>query len=168
VGDLIAEVPALASRRDGPEFSVLLASLLDLTLSLQHARWNCYGAGFRDLYTHLLDVTDVVRSLTDRIAEHSVAAGVSPDGRSRSVVASSVLPPMPPGPILVDVAIAGVATAIDQVLDVGRRDITAFGGNDHVAHALLVTLVATLERHRWMFVAEFSANPPASPPQPIG
>jgi starvation-inducible DNA-binding protein len=161
-------MPAVASRRDGPDFSVLLASLLDLTLSLQHARWNCYGAGFRDLYTHLLDVTDSVRSMTDQIAEHSVAAGVSPDGRSRSVVASSALPQMPHGPILVDVAIAEVATAIDQVLDLGRREITAVGASDHVANAILVTLVATLARHRWMLVAEFSAEPPASPPpQPV-
>jgi starvation-inducible DNA-binding protein len=139
--------------------------MLDLTMSLQHARWNCYGAGFRDLYAHLLDVTDVVRSMTDKIAEHSVAAGVSPDGRSRSVVASSALPQMPPGPILVDVAIAEVATAINLVLELGRRHMIVLDANAQVARALLVTLVATLTRHRWMFVAEFSAVAPASPPR---
>ena len=154
------------SQRGGLDFSVLLASLLDLTLSVQHARWNCYGAGFRDLYAHLLEVTDEVRSMTDTIAEHSVASGVSPDGRSRSIVARSALPPLSPGPILVDVAIAEVAAAIDQLLDQGRRDLAAIRASDHVAHAILVTMVAALERHRWMFVAEFSAEPPASPAGP--
>lgn len=150
--------------RDGSELQTLLVALLDLELSVKHAHWNCYGAGFRDLHLQLQEIAERVGAKADAVAEHSLARGVSPDGRAASIAAGSTLPALPAGPILVDVAIAEVAAVIDRVIELCQHHLKTFTGTDVVGEDLVVSIVALLEHHRWMLIAEFSSTPPALPP----
>lgn len=153
-----------ASLRAGESLQSLLSPLLDLGLSIKHAHWNCYGAGFRDLYLHLRELGDAVDDIVESVAERAVACGVSPDGRLQSIVASSPLSPLPAGAMLVDATIAAIADSLDQVVRIGRGHLNALSDGDPVARDVVAAAVAVLERHRWMLVAEFSTEPPARSP----
>jgi starvation-inducible DNA-binding protein len=140
---------------------VLLAAMLDLELSVKHAQWNCYGAGFRDLRLHLDGLADMARSRADALAERALATGESPDVRAATVATGSDLPSLPLGPILVDVATAEVATIIEHAVALCHQHLRLTA--DPVTCALVVSMVASLEHHRWLLVAEFSSEPPARP-----
>lgn len=148
----------------GSELQSLLAGLLDLELAVQHAHWNCYGAGFRELHLHLQVIAEAVGAKADAVAEYALTRRVSPDGRAASIVAGSPLRAVPPGPIQVDRAIADVVGVIDDAVAMCRAYLRSFGPDDAVGNDLIVSAVALLEHHHWMLIAEFSSDPPALPP----
>ena len=152
---------ALDQAAEGVELQEMLTALLDLELSVRHTRWNCYGAGFRDLRLHLRSLVEVVRLNSDALAERALTTGVSPDVRVATIVAGSALPVLQRGPTLVDVATAEVADVVGQVVSICRRHLVSL--NDPVTGALVVSTVAALEHHRWQLLAEFSSQPPARP-----
>jgi starvation-inducible DNA-binding protein len=149
----------------GSELQTLLAALIDLALNVKHAHWNCYGAGFRELHLHLGELADRIGAKVDAVAEHAVAKGVSPDGRSASIVAESPLRRLPSGPLQIEAAISEIGAVLDGAIEVCHATLRALGDTDAVGTDLVVSTVGLLEHHRWMLAAEFSSEPPAMPPR---
>jgi starvation-inducible DNA-binding protein len=153
-------------QRAGVLLQRLLCTTLDLGMALKHAHWNVYGAGFRSLHEHLDELAGLVAASSDALAERAVSLGVSPDGRGATILSATELEPLPAGPLLVDEATGAVARRVAVAADLGRSLLAELSELDAVAADLVLGLVALLERHRWLLLAEFSSSPPARPASP--
>ena len=150
-------------RRAGVLLQGLLCTTLDLGLALKHAHWNVYGAGFRGLHEHLDELADLVGAANDALAERAVTLGVSPDGRASAIVFETVLEPLQPGPLLVDEATGAIAERFEAAARLAGSRLAELAELDPVGEDLVLGLIALLERHRWLLLAEFSSGPPARP-----
>lgn len=57
----------------------------------KQAHWSVVGPRFRSIHLALDEVVTDARAFTDEVAERATAVGVSPDGRSTTVVKDSAL-----------------------------------------------------------------------------
>ncbi len=141
----------------------LLTATLELGVTLKHLHWNVYGAGFRSLHLHLDELAAAVGDISDELAERALAIGASPDGRTESLAESALGEPLPPGPMLVDEVTSIVARHLQAMAVLARVDLHELGELDPVSQDVVVRRLATLERQRWMLMAEFSSEAPAAP-----
>jgi len=106
------------------------------------------------LTTHLLDEAE---RLADDVAERSAALRGDPDGQTRTVARSSHIEAFPPGPIRDDDVIAGLTDRLAEVIERARVAMGEAAVRDSVSEDLLIDVVRTLEKQRWMLRAQLAS-----------
>ncbi|WP_131737584.1 Dps family protein [Actinomadura roseirufa] len=143
-----------AQKVTGDALQGALVDLIDLSLVAKQAHWNLTGRNFKVVHEHLDEVVDLARQGQDDVAERSVAIGVNPDGRSRTVADRTHLPQLEAGPLPDDKVVAAITDTLAQVIGRFRDRIAATDEPDPVTQDLLIGITAELEKQHWMFQAQ--------------
>lgn len=130
-----------------------LIDLIDLALLGKHLHWNVTGPGFREIHLALDEMVAQWQDRSDAAAERGRALGVSPDGRSTTVAAQSVLASVEPGEIRTDAVVHALVVALDEAITRARERMEQAGEYDAVTEDLLIETVGVLEKQRWMVEA---------------
>ncbi len=142
------------SGRVGMELQETLVELLAVANQAKQAHWNVSGPLFRSVHLQLDDLTDDVRAAVDLIAERAVAIGYRPDGRMITVVRADPLPEFPAGELSVAEVIELVSDRLELVTERIRERLDDLADLDLVSQDILTGVLATLDKHRWMFAAQ--------------
>jgi len=134
-----------------------LVDLIDLSLVAKQLHWNVVGPRFRSVHLQLDEVVALARGHADTVAERAAAIGVSPDGRAKTVAASSGIATAPEGAVADSAAVSTLVHALGAVITRMRTRIDATGGPDPVTQDILIGLTADLEKYSWMAQAENTA-----------
>jgi starvation-inducible DNA-binding protein len=134
----------------------LLVELIDLNLTGKQAHWNVTGPQFLPIHGQLDELVNDVRTWSDDVAERIMAVGGSADGRSVTVAESSPIDAFPSGPVPSDKVVALVVERLDQIIAATRPRIDRLGATDVVSQDLVISVVAGLEKHRWMFSTQLA------------
>jgi starvation-inducible DNA-binding protein len=143
------DVPAV-----GRDLQDTLVELTDLHLRAKQAHWNVVGRHFRPVHLHLDELTDEVREAADLVAERAVTIGYPVDGRPATVAKSTPLPEFPAGELLDTEVVALITEALADVCGTVRKRVEHTEALDSVTQNLLQEVLATLEKHHWMFAAQ--------------
>lgn len=143
------DVPAV-----GQDLQDTLVELTDLHLRAKQAHWNVVGRHFRPVHLHLDELTDQVREAADLVAERAVTIGYPVDGRPATVAKSSPLPEFPMGELLDTEVVTLITESLADVCGTVRKRVEHTEDLDPVTSNLLQEVLATLEKHHWMFTAQ--------------
>jgi starvation-inducible DNA-binding protein len=138
------------------ELQRLLVELIDLSLAGKQAHWNVTGPQFLPIHGQLDELVTDVRTWSDDVAERIMAVGGSADGRAVTVAETSPIDAFPSGPVPGDKVVALVVERLDQVIAATRPRIDRLAAADVVSQDLVISIVAGLEKHRWMFSTQQS------------
>ena len=138
----------------GAALQATLVDLVDLALVAKQAHWNLVGRQFHDVHLHLDELVDTARTFSDTVAERAAAVGVSPDGRTVTVAATTGIATPVAGWVRDRDVIAQVFEALDGVVARLRPRIEETGKTDPVTEDLFIGIVAELEKARWMWQAQ--------------
>jgi starvation-inducible DNA-binding protein len=143
------DVPAV-----GRDLQDTLVELTDLHLRAKQAHWNVVGRHFRPVHLHLDELTDEVREAADLVAERAITIGYPVDGRPATVAKSTPLPEFPAGELLDTEVVALITESLADVCGTVRKRVEHTEDLDSVTQNLLQEVLATLEKHHWMFAAQ--------------
>jgi starvation-inducible DNA-binding protein len=133
-----------------------LVELIDLSLQAKQAHWNVVGLSFKPIHEFLDELTDAYRAWYDDVAERLTAIGVSPDGRSATVSASTPLEQLSPGPLADQLILAAFDERVTGVAARIRERADRIGDVDLATQDLLIEILRGLEKQRWMIRAHRS------------
>ncbi|MDH6123933.1 DNA starvation/stationary phase protection protein [Kitasatospora sp. GP82] len=131
-----------------------LVDLIDLSLMAKQLHWNVVGPRFRSVHLQLDEVVGLARRHADTVAERAAAVGFSPDGRARTVSASSGIAAAPEGAVTDSATVGTLVAALGAVITRMRERIAATAAPDPVSQDILIGLTADLEKYSWMAQAE--------------
>ncbi|GAA2330945.1 DNA starvation/stationary phase protection protein [Streptomyces kunmingensis] len=131
-----------------------LVDLVDLSLVAKQVHWNVVGPRFRSVHLQLDEVVDTARQHSDTVAERASTLGVPPDGRAKTVAASSGIGAVSDGWVKDTDAVGTLVEALGAVITRMRERIEATGEADPVSQDIFIGITADLEKHHWMFQAE--------------
>jgi len=113
-----------------------LADLADLTLQIQHLRWNLDDDDLA-LRSKLDDFDALVRASADAVASGLRALGVAPDGRVGTIYRDLLFDPLPPGPFSGPGAVGALARRLTQFGSRIRESIDVLTEADDESSRLL-------------------------------
>jgi starvation-inducible DNA-binding protein len=131
-----------------------LVDLIDLSLIAKQAHWNVVGKNFRSVHLQLDELVATARQYMDEVAERANAIGVSPNGKSRTVVASSGLPDYPEGWRSDDQTIDAIVETLHGLIKKLRKGIDETDKSDLVTQDLLIEITRAVEKAHWMWQAQ--------------
>ncbi|MGY0019139.1 Dps family protein [Streptomyces sp. cg35] len=131
-----------------------LVDLVDLSLVAKQVHWNVVGPRFRSVHLQLDEVVDTARQHSDTVAERASTLGVPPDGRAKTVAATTGIGLVPDGWVKDTDAVGTLVEALGAVITRMRERIEATGEADPVSQDIFIGITADLEKHHWMFQAE--------------
>jgi starvation-inducible DNA-binding protein len=140
----------------GRHLQLTLVELVALALAGKQLQWSAYGPEFLSLHTHLDQVVDEWRKLTDLVAERAATLGTPPDGSAAAIIELGDLAPMEIGFIEVDRAREALCA---QVWEVGvriRRRAERLSALDRVSEHALIDVLRKLEEQLWIMRAQRS------------
>lgn len=117
----------------------VLGDLVDLTLQIQHVRWNVDDDA-ETLREQLDDFDALVRAGCDAIAARLRTVGVSPDGRISTVYQDLTYKPLDPGPYDQPAAIKAFTSRLTQMAKRIREAISAADDTDPESAVVLRSL----------------------------
>jgi len=138
----------------GNALQATLVDLVDLSLIAKQAHWNVVGANFRSVHLQLDELVTTARQYADEVAERANAIGVSPNGKAKTVVASSGIPEYPDNWQSVESTIAAVVDILAALIERLRARIDETDKSDLVTQDLLIALAQELEKAHWMWQAQ--------------
>ncbi len=138
----------------GAVLQATLVDLIDLSLIAKQAHWNVVGQNFRSAHLQLDELVSAARQYTDDVAERANAIGVSPNGKTKTVVESSGLPDYPANWQTVEATVAAIVEVLGEVIKRLRERIDATDKTDLVTQDLLIEIAAELEKQHWMWQAQ--------------
>jgi starvation-inducible DNA-binding protein len=138
----------------GNALQATLVDLVDLSLIAKQAHWNVVGANFRSVHLQLDELVATARQYSDEVAERANAIGVSPNGKAKTVVASSGIPEYPDNWQSVESTIAAIVDILAALIERLRRRIDETDKSDLVTQDLLIALTQELEKAHWMWQAQ--------------
>ncbi|MFI6877063.1 Dps family protein [Streptomyces sp. NPDC050400] len=130
-----------------------LVDLVDLSLVAKQVHWTVVGPRFRSVHLQLDEVVDTARLHSDTVAERASTLGVPPDGRAKTVAATSGVGAVPDGWVEDGDAVGALVDALGAVITRMRERIEATGEADPVSQDIFIAVTADLEKHHWMFQA---------------
>jgi starvation-inducible DNA-binding protein len=134
----------------------LLVDLVALALNGKQAHWHVQGRHFTQLHEQLDVVVADARRAADQVAERVVALGVPVDGRPAAVATTSHLPELDHGFLDDDKVVREVLDQLDGVIKQGRQVLEPLAELDPISQDIVIEILRTLEKHRWMFAAQAS------------
>lgn len=129
-----------------------LVDLIDLSLQAKQAHWNVYGAQFRSVHLQLDEVTALLRTAADDVAERLAAVGGHPDGRASTVVADSAVATGESGAVATDKVVAQFEERLTAAATRIRDELPELE-SDLPTQDLLTGVAFQLEKQAWMFRA---------------
>jgi starvation-inducible DNA-binding protein len=154
MAEIKSPLPAKDRRATGEALQGELVDLVDLSLLTKQLHWNVIGPNFRSIHLQLDEVVLFARTQSDIMAERAVALGVTPNGQSGEIAATSPLDAVKPGYVkdvdVVETMVDRLAGMITRV----RERIEVTDESDPVTQDLLIAVCQGLEQHHWMFQAE--------------
>jgi len=138
----------------GAVLQATLVDLIDLSLVAKQAHWNVVGSHFRGVHLQLDELVSAARQFTDDVAERGNAIGVSPNGKARTVVASSGVPEFPDNWQSDVDTIAHIVAILGAVVARIRARIEETDKTDLVTQDLLIEIARELEKQHWMWQAQ--------------
>lgn len=138
----------------GAVLQATLVDLVDLSLIAKQAHWNVVGQNFRSAHLQLDELVAAARQYTDEVAERANAIGVSPNGKAKTVVASSGIPDYPDNWQSVEATVAAIVDILGEVIKRLRKRIDETDKTDLVTQDLLIAIAAELEKQHWMWQAQ--------------
>ncbi|MEV0677245.1 DNA starvation/stationary phase protection protein [Actinosynnema sp. NPDC050436] len=138
----------------GTVLQATLVDLIDLSLVAKQAHWNVVGKNFRSVHLQLDELVTTARTYTDEVAERASALGISPNGKAKTVAASSGVPDFPDGWLKEDDVVAAVVTALAKLIERLRGRIDETDKSDLVTQDLLIEITKQLEQAHWMWQAQ--------------
>jgi starvation-inducible DNA-binding protein len=138
----------------GAILQATVVDLIDLSLVAKQAHWNVVGQNFRSAHLQLDELVSAARTFTDDVAERANAIGISPNGKAKTVVASSGVPDYPDNWQSVESTVAAVVDILGEVIKRLRKRIDETDKTDLVTQDLLIEIAAELEKQHWMWQAQ--------------
>ena len=138
----------------GAVLQATLVDLVDLSLIAKQAHWNVVGTNFRSAHLQLDELVSAARTFTDTVAERANAIGISPNGKAKTVVASSGIPDYPDNWLSVESTVAAIVDILGEVIKRLRKRIEDTEKTDLVTQDLLIEITAELEKQHWMWQAQ--------------
>jgi starvation-inducible DNA-binding protein len=138
----------------GAVLQATLVDLVDLSLIAKQAHWNVVGTNFRSAHLQLDELVSAARTYTDDVAERANAIGISPNGKAKTVVASSGIPDYPDNWLSVESTVAAIVDILGEVIKRLRKRIEDTEKTDLVTQDLLIGIAAELEKQHWMWQAQ--------------
>lgn len=138
----------------GAVLQATVVDLIDLSLVAKQAHWNVIGQNFRSAHLQLDELVSAARTFTDDVAERANAIGISPNGKAKTVVASSGVPDYPDNWQSVESTVAAVVDILGEVIKRLRKRIEETDKTDLVTQDLLIEIAAELEKQHWMWQAQ--------------
>lgn len=138
----------------GAVLQATLVDLVDLSLIAKQAHWNVVGQNFRSAHLQLDELVAAARQYTDDVAERANAIGISPNGKAKTVVASSGIPDYPDNWQSVEATVAAIVAILGEVIKRLRKRIDETDKTDLVTQDLLIAIAAELEKQHWMWQAQ--------------
>lgn len=112
----------------GYRLQLTLIDLVDLTLQIQHLRWNLLDE--ESLRNQLDDFDALVRASSDTVADRLRELGVAPDGRISTAYMDQLFAPLPPGPLDAKTAITAFTHRLSQLGHRIRESMQILEGSD--------------------------------------
>jgi starvation-inducible DNA-binding protein len=145
--------PQLAAR-----LQAILADLIELSLQSKQAHWNVVGQNFRGLHLQLDELVNHAREGSDTGAERMRALGLTPDGSSATVTATTTLPAYPQGEqhttAVVRLVLNSLTAAVETLREVHDVVDTADPSTSDLLHAPIIDL----EKQAWMLAAQHEVS----------
>jgi len=138
----------------GAVLQATLVDLVDLSLIAKQAHWNVVGTNFRSAHLQLDELVSATRTFTDDVAERANAIGISPNGKAKTVVASSGIPDYPDNWQSVESTVAAIVDILGEVIKRLRKRIEDTEKTDLVTQDLLIEIAAEFEKQHWMWQAQ--------------
>jgi starvation-inducible DNA-binding protein len=134
-----------------------LVALLDLQLTLKHVHWNVVGPNFIGVHEMLDPQVDVVREMTDTIAERIATMGGVPLGTPQSIVDRRRWDEYSIGRGLVVDHLAALDKVYNGVNSDHRVAIEKLADLDPVSEDLLTGQLGDLEQFQWFVRAHIES-----------
>jgi starvation-inducible DNA-binding protein len=138
----------------GNALQATLVDLIDLSLIAKQAHWNVVGANFRSAHLQLDELVDTARQYVDAVAERGNAIGISPNGKAKTVVASSGVPEYPDNWQSVESTVGAIVDILGALIQRLRTRIDDTDKSDLVTQDLLIEITQELEKAHWMWQAQ--------------
>lgn len=138
----------------GAVLQATLVDLIDLSLIGKQAHWNVVGPNFRSAHLQLDELVTAARQYVDEVAERANAIGVSPNGKTKTVLESSGLPEYPDNWQPVEKTVATIVSTLGELIKRLRKRIDETDKADLVTQDLLIQIAAELEKQHWMWQAQ--------------
>ena len=138
----------------GAILQATLVDLIDLSLVAKQAHWNVVGPNFRSAHLQLDELVDAARGYVDDVAERANAIGISPNGKAKTVVASSGIPQYPDNWQSVESTVAAIVAILGELIGRLRKRIDETDKSDLVTQDLLIEIARELEKQHWMWQAQ--------------
>lgn len=136
----------------GYRMQLTLIDLVDLTLQIQHLRWNLIGA--ETLRTQFDDFDALVRASSDAVAGRLRELGVAPDGRISTAFQDQLFDPLPPGPLNAKTAVTAFSRRLSQLGSRIRESLQALEGRDPESAQILYAITTQISQWTEQFSTE--------------
>jgi starvation-inducible DNA-binding protein len=153
---ITSPLPEADKKTTGAILQATLVDLIDLSLIAKQAHWNVVGKNFRSVHTQLDELVSTARSYVDEVAERANAIGVSPNGKTRTVLESSGVPEYPDGWLSDEKTVTAIVGVLEALTKRLRARIDETDKADLVTQDLLIDIAKDLEQAHWMWQAQLA------------
>lgn len=147
---------AVDGREVATHLQPVLVQLLALALHGKQAHWHVRGKQFFSVHEQLDTVVADARRYADDIAERVVTLGEPVDGRAAAVAEATG--GFPDGFLSCDKAVSLIVEQLNAVIDNSRTALSPLEETDLVSQDIVIELIETMEKHRWMFEAQLETH----------
>ncbi|MCT2582450.1 Dps family protein [Actinophytocola gossypii] len=151
---ITSPLPEADRTSTGAVLQATLVDLVDLSLIGKQAHWNVVGPNFRSAHLQLDELVTAARQFVDDVAERANAIGVSPNGKTKTVLESSGIPEYPDNWQSVESTVAAIVEILGALIERLRKRIDETDKSDLVTQDLLIEIAAELEKQHWMWQAQ--------------
>lgn len=134
-----------------------LVALIDLQLTLKHIHWNVVGPNFIGVHEMLDPQVDVVREMSDEVAERIATLGGVPFGTPQSIVERRRWEEYKLGRALVHEHLGALDKVFDGVNADHRAAIEKLSELDPVSEDMLTGHLGDLEQFQWFVRAHIES-----------
>jgi starvation-inducible DNA-binding protein len=135
-----------------------LTATIDLQLTLKHVHWNVVGPNFIGVHEMIDPQVDLVREMSDEIAERIATLGASPVGTPGYVAKHRTWDDYSIGRELVQGHLAALDLVYDGVVGDHRKAIEEAGELDPVTEDMLIDQSKALELFQWFVRAHLESS----------
>ena len=135
-----------------------MVALIDLQLTLKHIHWNVVGPNFIGVHEMIDPQVDIVREMTDTIAERIATLGGVPVGTPKSIVDRRTWNEYSVGKGLVTEHLAALDKVYNGVNADHRKAIETLSELDPVSEDMITNQLADLEQFQWFIRAHLESS----------
>ncbi|WP_372761434.1 DNA starvation/stationary phase protection protein Dps [Pseudoalteromonas sp.] len=134
-----------------------MVALLDLQLTLKHIHWNVVGPNFIGVHEMLDPQVEVIREMTDTIAERIATLGGVPVGTPQSIVERRTWDEYPIGKGLATDHLGALDKVYSGINSDHRNAINTLAELDPVSEDMITSQLGELEQFQWFVRAHIES-----------